>query len=129
MKKIVALLLCLVTLGSFCVTSYAATTEAATEFQLEIDVEERYTDISDMDDYHKTFLDVEEEEEEKKDSRTMISIVILSVLLVIAIIILIVSLKRVPAEDDGEESADDSARDKTSSESDGKISSEEKTEE
>ncbi len=110
MKKIIAILLCLVTLGSFCVTACAVTqTEAPTEFELEIDVEKRYTNISEMDDYHKTFLDVETEEEETKESRKMIYITILCVLLVVAVVILVVSLKRVPPAEDEEAVGDISA--------------------
>lgn len=103
MKKIITLLLCLITLGSFCVTACAVTeTETATtvEFDLEIDVEKRYTDISDMDDYHKSLIDVEDEEEDAKESRKMIYIVILSILLVVAIVILVVSLRRVPSAEE-----------------------------
>ena len=98
MKKIISLLLCFLLFGSLCVTACAVTeTETSAEFELEIDVEKRYTNISEMDDYHKTFLDVEDEEEQTKESRKMVYIVVLSILLVVAIVILIVSLKKVPS--------------------------------
>lgn len=97
MKKIISLLLCFLLFGSLCITACAVTETEATGFELEIDVEKRYTDISEMDDYHKTFLDVEDEEEQTKESRKMVYIVILSFLLVVAIVILVVSLKRVPS--------------------------------
>lgn len=108
MKKIIALLLCLVALGSLCVTACAVTeTETEAEFELEIDVEKRYTNISEMDDYHKTFLDVETKEEETKETNKMIYIGVLCVLLVVAVVILVVSLKRVPSLEEAEKKEDD----------------------
>lgn len=104
MKKIIALLLCFVALGSLCITACAVTeTETEAEFELEIDVEKRYTNISEMDDYHKTFLDVETEEEKTKETNKMIYIVVLCVLLVVAVVILVVSLRRVPSLEEVEE--------------------------
>ncbi|MBO5895886.1 MAG: hypothetical protein J6Q83_01180 [Clostridia bacterium] len=126
MKKIVALLLCFVALGSFCLPACAAAeTNGNADFELEIDVERRYTDISEMDDYHKTFLDVEDEEEEAKDSRKMIYIVVLIILLVVAVVIFIVSLKRVPPLD--EEEAVDASKSLTDSDAEAnQLTSEEK---
>ncbi len=107
MKKIIALLLCLVALGSLCVTVCAVTeAETAAEFELEIDVEKRYTNISEMDDYHKTFLDVETEEEETKETNKMMYIGVLCALLVVAVVILVVSLKRVPSLEEAEKKED-----------------------
>ncbi len=128
MKKVIALLLCLITLNSFCVVGYATTIEATTEFRLEIDVEKRYTDISEMDDYHKAFLDVVDETEDKKDSRKMVYIAILSVLLVAAIVILVVSLKRVPSEEDGDLIEIETAKSVKRSSKDNKNVKSEKTE-
>lgn len=128
MKKIISLLLCFILLGSLCITACAVTeTEASAEFELEIDVEKRYTNISEMDDYHKTFLDVEDEKEQTKESRKMVYIVVLSILLVVAIVILIVSLKKVPSVEEFEnkdvsavlpqgDSADGSAEDRETEE-------------
>ncbi|MBR5442081.1 MAG: hypothetical protein IKV44_03920 [Clostridia bacterium] len=125
MKKIVALLLCFIVLGSFCVPACAAAeTNADSGFELEIDVEKRYTDISEMDDYHKVYLDVEDEEEDAKDSRKTVYIVILCILLVVAIVILVVSLKRVPSID--ENSVDDVEKLVDDSTESNQLSSEEK---
>ncbi len=100
MKKIVALFISCVIALSLCVPCFAEEASAMPDFELEIDVNKRYTDISEMDEYDEVYLDVEVEEEQAKESRKMVYITVLCVLLVVAIIILIVTLKRVPKEDD-----------------------------
>lgn len=108
MKKIITLLLCFVTIFSLCVTGFAATEdtrqpETSSEFQLEIDVNKRYTDISEMDEYEQElFGDYKSAEEVARDSRKVIYITVLCVLLLVAVIILIVSLKRVQQSDDSD---------------------------
>lgn len=116
MKKILSLIVVLCALiGVSTVTAFAQptepsvgvsadTTESATkksstanttEFVLDIDVNERYTDIFDDTDGHVT----EKTEEEKESSKT-VYIAILCAALVVSVVILAVSLKRVPKEED-----------------------------
>lgn len=116
MKKILSLIVVLCALIGVCtVTAFAQptepsvgvradTTESATkksstanttEFVLDIDVNERYTDIFDDTDGYVT----EKTEEEKESSKT-VYIAILCAALVVSVVILAVSLKRVPKEED-----------------------------
>ena len=116
MKKLLSLIVVLCALiGVSTVTAFAQpiepsvgvstdTTESATkksstanttEFVLDIDVNERYTDIFDDTDGYVT----EKTEEEKESSKT-VYIAILCAALVVSVVILAVSLKRVPKEED-----------------------------
>ena len=116
MKKLLSLIVVLCALIGVCtVTAFAQptepsvgvsadTTESATkksstanttEFVLDIDVNERYTDIFDDKDGYVT----EKTEEEKESSKT-VYIAILCAALVVSVVILAVSLKRVPKEED-----------------------------
>ena len=116
MKKILSLIVVLCALiGVSTVTAFAQptepsvgvsadTTESATkksstanttEFVLDIDVNERYTDIFDDTDGYVTG----KTEEEKESSKT-VYIAILCAALVVSVVILAVSLKRVPKEED-----------------------------
>lgn len=116
MKKLLSLIVVLCALiGVSTVTAFAQptepsvgvsadTTESATkksstanttEFVLDIDVNERYTDIFDDTDGYVTG----KTEEEKESSKT-VYIAILCAALVVSVVILAVSLKRVPKEED-----------------------------
>lgn len=116
MKKILSLIVVLCALiGVSTVTAFAQptepsvgvsadTTESATkksstanttEFVLDIDVNERYTDIFDDTDGYVT-----EKTEEEKESGKTVYIAILCAALVVSVVILAVSLKRVPKEED-----------------------------
>ena len=68
MKKVIALLLCFVALGSLCVTGYAAK-EETTAIELEININNRYTDIGEMDEYDEIYLDIEDEEREARERK------------------------------------------------------------
>lgn len=116
MKKLLSLIVVLCALiGVSTVTAFAQptepsvgvsadTTESATkksstanttEFVLDIDVNERYTDIFDDTDGYVT-----EKTEEEKESGKTVYIAILCAALVVSVVILAVSLKRVPKEED-----------------------------
>lgn len=110
MKKIIVLLLCVIPMFSLMVPVYAEEETSEFDFQLEIDVNKRYTDISEMDEYNEEFFQDAFEDEKIKESNKIIYIAILSVLLVIAVIVLIVSLRRVPdAEDEVEKKSENTA--------------------
>lgn len=110
MKKLLSLIVVLCALIGVCtMTAFAQTTQASTdvdatekgattettEFVLDIDVNERYTDIFDDTDGNET----EETDEEKGTGKT-VYIAILCAALVVSVVILAVSLKRVPKEED-----------------------------
>lgn len=76
-------------------TTKKASTVNTTEFVLDLDVNERYTDIFDDTDGYVTG----KTEEEKESSKT-VYIAILCAALVVSVVILAVSLKRVPKEED-----------------------------
>ncbi len=97
MKKLLCFVMSLVALFSLCAPCAVAAKEA--DFQLTIDVNERYTDISDTVEGQDLFGYRHQEEKEKTTKRNTY-IAILSVALVIAVIILVVCLKRVPKEKD-----------------------------
>lgn len=102
MKKIISVLLCVVFLFSaFSFNALGAkeenkTTET-TEFLLELDINERYTDID--DDTDGLFGDDEEGKGITKGQKTVYIAVLVSAL-VVSVVILAVSLKRVPNEED-----------------------------
>ena len=60
MKKIISLFLCLVSVGMFSIMGYA-TNEETTAVELEINVNNRYTNINEMDEYDEIYLDIEDE--------------------------------------------------------------------
>ncbi len=110
MKKLLSMIVIVCVLTGVCtMTAFAQTTQASTdvdatekgattettEFVLEIDVNERYTDIFDDTDGTET----EETNEEKGTGKT-VYIAILCAALVVSVVILAVSLKRVPKEED-----------------------------
>lgn len=97
MKKLLCFVMSLVALLSLCAPCAVAANEA--DFQLTIDVNERYTDISDTVEGQDLFGYRQQEEKEKTTKRNTY-IAILSVALVIAVIVLVVCLKRVPKEKD-----------------------------
>ena len=79
-----------------CVSLFIVPVSASVE--LPIDVEERYTDITYLDETNVYGEVVNAEEEQELQTKKTVYIAVLSVLLVISIIILIVTLKR--AKDD-----------------------------
>ncbi len=79
-----------------CVSLFIVPVSASVE--LPIDVEERYTDITYLDETNVYGEVINAEEEKEMETKKTVYIVVLSVLLVISIIILIVTLKR--AKDD-----------------------------
>ena len=101
MKKIISVLLCvIVILGAFSFSSVDAKDKKAekeTEFVLEIDVNERYTNfVEDTD----GLVDSTIPKKEMSESQKTVYIAILVAALVVSIVILAVSVKRVPKEED-----------------------------
>ncbi|MGN1316640.1 MAG: hypothetical protein ACI4VW_06190 [Acutalibacteraceae bacterium] len=76
-------------------TTKKAATVNTTEFVLDLDVNERYTDIFD-----ETESFITGKTEEEKESSKTVYIAILCAALVVSVVILAVSLKRVPKEED-----------------------------
>ena len=79
-----------------CVSLFIVPVSASVE--LPIDVEERYTDITYLDETNVYGEVINAEEEQDLQTKKTVYIAVLSVLLVISIIVLIVTLKR--AKDD-----------------------------
>jgi hypothetical protein len=79
-----------------CVSLFIVPVSASVE--LPIDVEERYTDITYLDETNVYGEVINAEEEQELQTKKTVYIAVLSVLLVISIIVLIVTLKR--AKDD-----------------------------
>ncbi len=97
-KKVLAVLFSVLVLFTMCTPVAFAEAEEG-ELELTIDVNKRYTDISDVAESDNLFLYGEKEEEEKNTKRNTY-IAVLSVALVVSVIILVISLKRVPKEED-----------------------------
>ncbi len=97
-KRFLAVLFSVLVLFTTCTPVAFAKAEEG-EIELTIDVNERYTDISDVAESDNLFLYGEKEEEAKNVKRNTY-IAVLSVALVVAVIILVISLKRVPKEED-----------------------------
>ena len=89
--KLFSLLLSLIACASVFVIPVSASGE---EFYFPIDVEERYTDISYVDETNVYGEVVTEEDTQELENKKTIYIAVLCVLLVISIIILIVTLKK-----------------------------------
>lgn len=79
-----------------CVSLFIVPVSASVE--LPIDVEERYTDITYLDETNVYGEVINPEEEAELQTKKTVYIVVLSILLVISIVVLIVTLKR--AKDD-----------------------------
>ena len=77
-----------------CVLLFLVPVSASDEFQFTVDVNERYTDISYVDETNALGEVISDEEDEAIESKKNTYIVILSVLLVVSVIILIVTLKK-----------------------------------
>lgn len=88
--KAVSLILVLI----LCISTFVIPVSASGDFEFPIDVNERYTDISYVDETNALGEVVTDEEEQDLENKKTIYIAVLSVLLVISIIILIVTLKR-----------------------------------
>ncbi len=93
--KISSLILALTALISLFIVPVSA---SGSGFEFPIDVNERYTDISYVDETNVFGEVVSDEEQKELESKKTVYIIVLSVLLVVSIIILIVTLKR--AKDD-----------------------------
>lgn len=97
-KKSFALLIgVLFLLGAFMPLAYGAADTP--DFELTIDVNERYTDISETIEGEDLFGYRQAEEKEKQIKRNTY-IAVLSVALVISVAVLIVCIRRVPKEQD-----------------------------
>lgn len=96
MKRIISILMVVVCLFSVCAPSVMA--ENTTRYQLEINPENRYTDISEMDDYNRQLFANEIAEADAAKGNKLVYIAILCVLLVVAVVVLIVSLRRTADE-------------------------------
>ncbi len=96
--KVLAILLCAIALFTCC-TPIVIAAEEQGEFELTLDVNKRYTDISEEASGENLFLYGEKEEAEKNTKRNTY-IAVLAVALVIAVVVLVLTLKRVPKEDD-----------------------------
>ncbi|MBE6752145.1 MAG: hypothetical protein E7556_06415 [Ruminococcaceae bacterium] len=77
-----------------CVSLFIVPVSASGSVELPIDVNERYTDISYVDETNVYGEVVTEEEQQELETKRTVYIAVLSVLLVISIIILIVTVKR-----------------------------------
>jgi len=77
-----------------CVSIFILPVSASGSVELPIDVNERYTDISYVDETNVYGEVVTEEEQQELETKKTVYIAVLSVLLVISIIILIVTVKR-----------------------------------
>lgn len=101
MKKIISVLLSVfLLLSSASVTAFAGKDKVETEeteFVLNIDVNERYTDFVDDTD---GLVDATIEKKEMSESQKTVYIAVLVSALVVSVVILVVSLKRVPNEED-----------------------------
>ena len=100
MKKIVCLLLCVITLGSV-VAPVCFASEKDEEIMITLDVNERYTDISEMNE-DDPFLS-KSEETLNKERNKKVYIAVLVVLLLVSLCILLYTLKKVPSEKEIEE--------------------------
>ena len=94
MKKIIALLLCIL---AFCsvITPVCLAAEDE-EIRITLDVNERYTNISEIDD-DDPYLG-KSEETLQKDKNKKVYIAVLVILLVISLGILVYTLRKVPSE-------------------------------
>ncbi len=97
MKKIVSIILCVFVLFTVCAPACFA---EELEFELTIDVNKRYTDISMMED--DPYLSQGSQAEKDEQNKTLY-IIILLVLLVISVCVLVFTLKKVPTEKEIEE--------------------------
>ena len=88
--KMVSLILVLIA----CISVFVVPVSASGDFEFPIDVNERYTDISYVDETNVYGEVVTEEDTQELENKKTIYIAVLSVLLVISIIILIVTLKK-----------------------------------
>ncbi len=77
-----------------CVSLFIVPVSASGSVELPIDVNERYTDISYVDETNVYGEVVTEEEQQELETKKTVYIAVLSVLLIISIIILIVTVKR-----------------------------------
>ena len=83
-----------------CVSLFIVPASAGMEFELPIDVDERYTDIEyEEEDETNVYGEIIDEEAQKElETKKTIYIIVLVVLLIISIIILIVTIKRAKNE-------------------------------
>lgn len=96
-KRILAVFFSVLVVFTMCCPLALAADEG--ELELTLDVNKRYTDISDEAESDNLFLYGEQEQKEK-DTKRNTYIGVLSVALIIAVVILVITLKKVPKEDD-----------------------------
>jgi hypothetical protein len=97
MKKILAVVLCLLVLLPCCVPFASAKKKAEDEVEFTLNLSERYTDILEVSegDIHASV----DKSDENTESKRIVYIALLSSALVVSIVILVVTLKRVPDEE------------------------------
>ncbi len=88
--KILSLMLALIA----CASLFILPVSASGEFQFTVDVNERYTDISYVDETNALGEVISSEEDKDIESKKTVYITVLTVLLVISIIILVLTLKK-----------------------------------
>lgn len=98
MKKILAILLCVLVLLPCCLPFAAAKKEKETEVEFTLNLNERYTDIIEVSegDIHANVGKVDDNSESKR----IVYIAVLVTALVVSVVILVVTLRRVPDEED-----------------------------
>ena len=99
MKKILAVLLCVLVLLPCCLPFAAAKKEKETEVEFTLDVNERYTNIIEVSDGDVLNSVAKADEDENSESKRIVYIAVLVTALVVSVVVLIVTLKRVPDEE------------------------------
>jgi len=99
MKKILAILLCVLVILPCCLPFAAAKKEEKKEVEFTLDLNERYTDIVEVSEGDILYGVANNQKEDNTSKRT-VYIAVLVTALVISVIILIVTLRRVPDEDE-----------------------------
>ena len=98
MKKILAVVLCMLMLLPSCIPFAAAKKAKETEVEFTLNLSERYTDIIEVSE--GDILAGVAEKDENSESKRIVYIAVLVSALVVAVVILVVTLKRVPDEED-----------------------------
>jgi hypothetical protein len=95
MKKIIALTLCVLTLLTVTAPVCLAA-ESDDEIMITLDVNERYTDISEMNEDDPYLSKSEETLEKERNKKVYIAVLV--ILLVVSLGVLVYTLKKVPSE-------------------------------
>ncbi len=100
MKKILAVLLCVLVVLPCCLPFAAAKGEKETEIEFTLDPNERYTDIIEVSDGDILNAVAKSEEDKNSDAKRTVYIAVLVAAFVVSVVVLVVTLKRVPDEKD-----------------------------